>query len=62
MTKIACLEYFGISELIGREYNYDYWVEHIYRLTIWMTKDKLMTFDEVDFPNFKKDWKNYIYL
>ena len=40
---------------MGRKYNYDDWVEHIHRLNIGMTKDKLITFDEVDFPNFKKD-------
>ena len=32
--KIVCLEYLGIGELIGREYNYDYWVEHIHSLNI----------------------------
>ena len=46
---------------MGRKYNYNDWVEHIHRLNIEMTKDKLITFDEVDFPNFKKDWKNYLY-
>ena len=40
---------------MGRKYNYDDKVEHIHRLNIRMTKDELITFDEVDFANFKED-------
>ena len=40
---------------MGRKCNYDDWVKHIQRLNIGMTKDKLITFDEVDFLNFKRD-------
>ena len=37
---------------MGRKYNHDDWIEHIHSLNIEMTKDKLITFDEVDLPNF----------
>ena len=40
---------------MGRKYNYGDWVEHIHRLNIGMNEGNLITFDEVDFPNFKKD-------
>ena len=39
---------------MGRKYNYDDWVEHIHSLNIGMTKDKLVTCDELDFLNYKK--------
>ena len=42
-----------------KKYNYDDWVEHIHSLNIGMTKDKLITFDEVDFTNFNK-YQSYI--
>ena len=40
---------------MGRKYNYDDWVEHILSLNIGMTKDKLKTFDKVDFAHFLED-------
>ena len=40
---------------MGKKYNYDDCVKQIHKLNIGMTKDKLITFDELDFPNFKKD-------
>ena len=40
---------------MGRKYNFDDWVEHIHRLNIGMTKDKLIVFDKVVFQNLKKD-------
>ena len=40
---------------MGRKYDYDDWVEHTHSLNIGMTKEKLIMFDELDFPNFKKD-------
>ena len=39
----------------GKKNNYDDLVEYTHSLNIGITKDKLIMFDEVDFPNFKKD-------
>ena len=44
-----------MSDRMGRKANYDEWVEHIFSLSIGMTKQELIPFDEEELSNFVED-------
>ena len=47
-----------MSDRMGRKANYDEWVEHIFSLSIGMTKKELIPFDEEELSNFVEE-QNY---